>query len=66
LTGVAQNRRVNLNFSVVAENHVDKIDVYAKQSIVSALSTRLRTSGLTSAKERVEDIAHVPETGHPA
>jgi hypothetical protein len=66
LTRVAHDGGVNLDFSVIAENHVNEFDVDAKQGVVSALGTRLRATGLTSAEERVEDVAHVPKTGHPA
>jgi hypothetical protein len=66
LTRVAHNGGVNLDFTIVPENHVNELDVHAKQSIVSALGTRLRATGLASAEERVEDVAHVSKTGHPA
>jgi hypothetical protein len=52
--------------AIIAEDNVDEVDVHAKQSVVSTLGTRLRASGLASAEERVEDVAHVPEPGHTA
>jgi phosphoribosylcarboxyaminoimidazole (NCAIR) mutase len=50
--------------AIVPEDHVHELDVDAKQSVVSALRTRLGATRLASPEERVEDVAHVAEAGH--